>query len=239
MSWKEKFYSSYISTRVCGPHDMSPEGIRRHFPDWMSYFKRALPADKGASILDVGCGFGGFLYFLQTLGYKNVSGVDISPEQVEEAKRLGLQNVFCCDLLDFLGGKDNQYEAVFALDVIEHFGKAEILRFLEVVLRALKPGGVFAVKTSNAASPFGARCRYYDFTHELSFTESSLGGVLLFAGFQSVSLYPAPPVASGLKSGVRLILWKFIERAVKFYMVVESGSAERICTNYLIAIARK
>jgi hypothetical protein len=63
--------------------------------------------------------------------------------------------------------------------------------------------------------------------------------VLLFAGFQGVSLYPAPPVASGLKSGARLVLWKFIEVAVKFYMTVESGSPERICTKYLIAVARK
>jgi SAM-dependent methyltransferase len=65
------------------------------------YFRAWLPKDKGVSIGDLGCGIGRLLYFFTQLGYFNLIGVDISPEQVQIAKQV-MANVYEADILDFL-----------------------------------------------------------------------------------------------------------------------------------------
>src|SRR5437870_7579155 len=47
-------------------------------------------ANKAARIADLGCGYGSFLYFLHEEGYRNIAGVDISAEQVDSARKLGI-----------------------------------------------------------------------------------------------------------------------------------------------------
>jgi len=49
-----------------------------------------LPKDKQARCLDVPCGFGNFLYFLNGKGYQNIQGIDLDSKQVELAKLVGL-----------------------------------------------------------------------------------------------------------------------------------------------------
>ena len=240
MSRKEKFYSSYVSTYTSHLYgEANLEAIRRQFPVWRSYFGRALPEDKEAVLLDAGCGNGGFVYFLLSQGYTKVQGVDISREQIEEAKRLGIQNVLCADLLDFLEDQVKAYDVIFARDVVEHFVKDEFLKLMDAFFSSLKPRGTLVIVTPNAESPFGTRYRYGDFTHEISFTRSSLSQVFRLAGFNDFSFYPVTPVPLGLKSAIRFVLWKLIEGALRFYMVVETGSWAGIYTQNLIAVARK
>ena len=43
---------------------------------------------KTKSILDLGCGYGSFLYFLQSKKYINVTGVDISTQEISICKNL-------------------------------------------------------------------------------------------------------------------------------------------------------
>jgi 2-polyprenyl-3-methyl-5-hydroxy-6-metoxy-1,4-benzoquinol methylase len=240
LSWKEKFYSSYTSTQACHLYgETSLEAIRREFPVWKSYFGLSLPEDKEAVILDAGCGNGGFVYFLLSQGYNQTVGVDISREQIEEAKRLGIHNALCADLLDFLEEKKKIYDAIFARDVIEHFTKDELLELLESFFHALKSGGRLIIQTPNLESPFGTGYRYSDFTHEVGFTRTSLAQVLRVIGFHELSFYPTGPVPKGLKSTVRFLLWKLIEGTLRFYMLVETGSSQGIFTQNLIAVARK
>ena len=240
MRWQDKFYSSYVSTQTRSLYgEANLEAIRREFPVWRSYFGRALPENKEAVLLDAGCGNGGFVYFLLSQGYTNVQGVDISLEQVEEAKRLGIQNVLCTDFFDFLEEKKKIYDAIFARDVIEHFTKDELLELLELFFHALKSGGRLIIQTPNLESPFGSGYRHCDFTHEIGVTRTSLAQVLRVIGFQEPSFYPTGPVPKGIKSAVRFILWKLIEGALRFYVLVETGTAQGIFTQNLIAVARK
>ncbi len=235
-----RFYSHYVTDHTSHLYgQVTVEGIRKQFPVWKKYFGKFLPDRRDADILEIGCGYGGFLYFLQTLGYQNSSGVDVSEEQAELAGTLEIKNVMKCDLLEFLQGKNEKYEVVFARDIIEHFSKDEIMRVLDLVFRALKCNGLFIIYTPNAESPFGGRYRYGDFTHEIAFTESSLHQVMKLTGFNEISCYAAGPVPHGIKSVIRSLGWQMIETAVKFYMLIETGSCKGIYTQNIIAVARK
>jgi 2-polyprenyl-3-methyl-5-hydroxy-6-metoxy-1,4-benzoquinol methylase len=175
LNYREKLYSTYVSTHTAHLYgEVTVEEIRKQFPVWKNYYGRFLPKDTAAKILEIGCGNGGFVWWLQEIGYKNTLGIDISQEQIETAKKLGIKNVECADLIGFLEGKQGNYDVVFARDVIEHFNKDEILGILKLTYNSLKSNGAVVIQTPNGESLFSGRLRYGDFIHEIVFTRTSV-----------------------------------------------------------------
>jgi 2-polyprenyl-3-methyl-5-hydroxy-6-metoxy-1,4-benzoquinol methylase len=181
-----------------------------------------LPGDRNSSLLDLGCGQGKFLGYLHLRGYTNITGVDISPEQVNLA-RSAVQDarIHEMDMLDFLAGKNNCYDCISALDVIEHLEKDRVLHFLEAVFNALNPGGRLILQTPNAASPWGMSLRYGDFSHGCCFTPSNLRQLLALTGFKEIYLQDTAPIP---KRPARYILWKIFSLYFKLYNLVEMGT---------------
>src|SRR5262249_35848822 len=153
-----------------------------------------LPADGKSAIFELGCGSGGFLYFLKGAGYSNVSGMDFDPEHVAAAKKAGVENVSAGDAVAHLSAHAGRYDRVVAIDALEHFRKDELFGVVDAVKGALKPGGVFIWRAPNAGGPFGARVRYGDLTHELAFTKESAWQLMKAAGFEDVRVSAEEPV---------------------------------------------
>lgn len=99
--------------------------------------------------------------------------------------------------------------------------------------------GVFVTQVPNGECLFSGRIRYGDLTHELAFTQDSLNQALKTVGFAGAAFYPTGPVPHGLKSTVRFFMWKMIEKLLRFYVLVETGSGNGIYTQNIIAVARK
>jgi SAM-dependent methyltransferase len=173
-------------------------------------------------------------------GYDNAEGVDSSEEQVATAAKLGVKNVRCEDALALLDRATGEYNCIIALDLIEHLTKTEVLSLLARASTALRPGGVIILQTTNAASPFCGRLRYGDFTHESSFTASSLGQVLRVAGLTEIHVYETPPVIYGVLSFVRAMLWKILHVVYCGLVAVETGDMRgSILTQNILAVARR
>lgn len=240
MNYNKELYSTYVSSHTSYLYgEASLNAIKRLFPIWKSYYGKFLPKDKNIRILDIGCGNGGFVYYLKTLGYKNAFGIDVSSEQVEIGKNLGIKEVECADVVDFLKNKKDYYEVLILKDVLEHFAKEHIMEFLSLAFSSMRPEGVLIIQTPNAESPFVCRYRYGDFTHETAFTRSSLNQVLTATGFRKITFYPIYPVPHGVYSFIRFLLWFAIQALLKFYLLVETGSSEGFFTQNIIAIGRK
>jgi 2-polyprenyl-3-methyl-5-hydroxy-6-metoxy-1,4-benzoquinol methylase len=240
MDYREKFYAKYISKNTRYLYgELSIKDIKKQFVVWDKYFGGFLPKNKKASIIELGCGNGGLVYWLQNIGYPSACGIDASPEQVEHAKSLGVKNITQANLIDFLKGKSDFYDVIFLRDVIEHFKKDEALEILDGLHKALKKGGMLIIQTPNAAGIFGSRYRYHDFTHESGFTENSLRQVLLMNNFSDLKFYETGPVIHGLKSFIRFVLWKFIKIGLRVYLLIETGSGKEIFTQNIIVSAKK
>jgi len=95
---------------------------------------------------------------------------------------------------------------ITGFDIVEHFYKDEVLRFLDAAFAALKPGGRLILQTANADGPWGAQHRYGDFTHEVGFNTNSLGRLLRLTGFESVASRECgpPPCGYSIVSSIRL-----------------------------------
>jgi 2-polyprenyl-3-methyl-5-hydroxy-6-metoxy-1,4-benzoquinol methylase len=237
---QRRLNDAYVSTNFGNIRDPQLSAIRRNFPFARRHLLRHLSENRAIKILDVGCGYGGTLYTLQQHGYRNVIGIDSSQEQVQLAGRLGIEGVRQADAVDYLRTCRERFDAVLALDVVEHFRKPDAVDLVDAVGGALRPGGRFIVHTVNAASPFSGAVRYGDLTHELAFTRTSIAQLLRLGGFEGVDVFEVDPAVHGAASGVRWLLWQGIRSLLAAYLAVETGFVTgHILSQNLVAVGRK
>lgn len=230
-SYRAPLYNAYVTTGMDSPDRKLSHRALTH--DVL----RRLSDRPNASILDVGCGNGSLLDLARQCGYTRLAGVDISPEQVAIARDRGLTNIACEDLIPYLTRTRSTFDAITAVDVIEHFDPGDVVRVLAGIRDALRPGGILILRSPNAEGPFGGRIRYGDLTHGLAFTRSSICQACLAAGYKDVEVHSVVPVVHGVKSGVRFVLWKGIELILQLYLLVETGVTGGPFTQNLIAVA--
>ncbi len=216
-SVRDRLYESYASQHSGqGSGDATAIIYRRDI-------RPLLPSPSAGPIIDIGCGSGQLVRCLLTDGY-DASGIDISPEQVDLAHETGLVQVRHGDHRALLREYAGKVAAVTATDLLEHLTKPEVLATFDAVAAALAPGGRFVARVPNAVSPFGGHIRYGDFTHETSYTASSVRQLARAAGFSDVEVIDCPPAAHGLVSAVRATVWKPVSGMLKLALAAETGT---------------
>jgi 2-polyprenyl-3-methyl-5-hydroxy-6-metoxy-1,4-benzoquinol methylase len=173
--------------------------LRSRYYEW--YTQGWLPADRTGPILDIGCGSGQFLYFLNKQQYKNIEGVDLDSKQIEIAQALGFK-AEAVPVIDYLNRNQGGYEMIAMLDIIEHFSREELFPLMEAVVRSLRPGGRIIASVPNAESPMGLQCLYTDITHEIAFTPMSIEELLFCHDLKLAELRDPWPAPVGLKRGI-------------------------------------
>jgi len=148
-----------------------------------------LPPSKHARVLDIGCGFGFALSALKKLGYDNVMGLELSPDQAAVARGAGHDVVVTEDSVAWMKASPDSFDFIILLDVLEHIPVGSQIEFCAVVKNALRLGGKVLIEVPNANSILAARWRYIDYTHCCSFTEDSLIFVLRSSGFEDIQFH--------------------------------------------------
>jgi 2-polyprenyl-3-methyl-5-hydroxy-6-metoxy-1,4-benzoquinol methylase len=167
-----------------------------------------LPFDRAARILDLACGAGECVVALRELGYRDVSGIDISDEQVEIAREDGVQGVIQADARGHLAGRVRELDAIVASHIVEHLPSAEAVELLRSAGRALRQDGRLIVLTPNAGSPLGLPNTFGDLTHVQHFTATSLAQAAALAGLDVVHLTGASP--DPRDGRLRFVAWRLV-----------------------------
>jgi SAM-dependent methyltransferase len=100
---------------------------------------------KDAVILDIGCGEGDLLRLLFKMGYKNLTGTEISERRISVAKEKNedINYMHSNNLMDF----DNEsIDTLISTGVIEHLENPE--EFISECSRILKPNGQLIITTN-------------------------------------------------------------------------------------------
>jgi len=101
---------------------------------------------KNAKILEIGSGLGYTTYSVIKAGYKNAIGCDISAEAVNKSK------VYLGDYYYLISEiKDEKFDFIFALEVIEHIIDPE--KFIDENIKKLAPGGKLLITTPRSITP--------------------------------------------------------------------------------------
>ena len=234
-------YDRYTSTSSLVGVDVE-RTIAWNLGFFVEHFRPYLPRQHDAAILDLGCGYGKKLMVLQQLGYSNCCGVDLSREQVAYAQqRLGLARVECAEALQWLDGREDTFDAILVVDVLEHLPLADLMDLGSKVRAALKPGGTLLVQTPNGMSPLNPFA-YGDLTHVRAFTAQSLRQFFLHSGLEPVAYREALEHSHDVRSFVKRAMWKCVLRpSVHLFVRLAHGNVfgGPIHTANIIAIARK
>jgi cyclopropane fatty-acyl-phospholipid synthase-like methyltransferase len=192
-SYRDKIYNQYVDTYSIVYHKESLEAelsLRSKLYD--INYKTLFPQKSDLNILELGCGPGFFLKYLQNRGYSNYLGIDGSAQQLSLASSMDVKNILNEDIFSFLRTTSRRFDVICSFHVLEHFTKIEIIDLLKLIHKNLNKGGRLIIEVPNSGSPlFGANNRYSEFTHETGFSATSLKELFLFSGFMNVSVLPA------------------------------------------------
>lgn len=95
-------------------------------------------------ILDIGCGFGGFLLAASERGWQYPEGIEIAPQAAEYA---GKRFTIRIQPLEEVHYEADYFDVVRANNVIEHLSSPKAM--VRAVHRILRPGGLFAFSAPN------------------------------------------------------------------------------------------
>ncbi len=109
---------------------------------------RKLRLKEGERVLDIGCGWGGFvIYAAKKYGVKAI-GITITEKQVEYAnakiKEEGLEGLAEVRLQDYRELDEREsFDKIVSIGMFEHVGKSMLRTYFKKAYELLKPGGVF------------------------------------------------------------------------------------------------
>ena len=169
----------------------SQADIRSRIEDYVPLFASA------SNVLDVGCGRGELLGLLQSRGISS-RGIDVNRAMVDICRERGLA-VEQADAVSYLGGQaEASLGGLIALQVVEHFEPAYLLRFLELAHHTLRPGAPLVLETINPACWMAFFETYIrDLTHQRPLHPDTLRYLVQASGFTSVDVQYRAPVTSG------------------------------------------
>ena len=142
------------------------------------------------SLLDVGCGTGKLVEFFRKKGF-TAYGCDNADEAIRIARKINGKNTIKKAQATRLPFKQQAFDIVSAISVIEHLSIKEARDFFLETSRILKPHGFVFLITPNYSSPFrylfGKKWfAYKDPTHINFFTPKSIKFLMLNYGFKNI-----------------------------------------------------
>jgi 2-polyprenyl-3-methyl-5-hydroxy-6-metoxy-1,4-benzoquinol methylase len=242
LNYRNTLYGNYHSTQSGRASRTDAASLfGREYRQFKREILPHLHVSKDANIFDLGCGSGSLLKALQDAGFTQTSGMDISPEQVQMASKMGVSHVSLGDALQQVKTTVAAYDVILGADIIEHFTKDELIDLLEGIHRALKPGGIAIFRTPNLDAPMSSVFANGDFTHENYLNASSAQQVLMACGFTTVQVKPSVMfIENPLKEFLRKIFWGFFKLRLKIQLFATARSSQNVIfTPNLIIIAQK
>ncbi len=126
---------SYDATMLEGLSYVAPRRTAQHLARHLD--------DKGAAILDLGCGTGLAAQGLADLGYRCLDGLDLSEAMLAVARKRGIyRHLLTGDLTERLPIDEGAYDGAIASGIFTHGHLGADC--LDEIVRILKPGGLFA-----------------------------------------------------------------------------------------------
>ncbi len=139
--WLDDPYKMY----TCGYWKEGTKTLEDAQQNKMDHVARKIRLARGETFVDIGTGFGGFLFRAwEKIGARGV-GLNNTTEQVvwlrEEIARRGLSNELAVREADFRE-VDRQYDKVVSIGTLEHAGRDQLDEVVKAHADFLKPGGL-------------------------------------------------------------------------------------------------
>jgi cyclopropane-fatty-acyl-phospholipid synthase len=130
---------------TCGYWKEGTQSVEEAQKNKMDHVAKKIRLQPGERFVDIGCGFGGFMFHAQEHYGAFGTGINTTTEQVQwlqgEIAQRGLAdrlNVVEADFREIPG----QFDKVVSIGVLEHAGRDQLLEVVRAHADALRPGGL-------------------------------------------------------------------------------------------------
>jgi cyclopropane-fatty-acyl-phospholipid synthase len=144
-----EFYRLWLDTPLmmytCAYWKEGTSSLEQAQQNKIDHVCRKLRLAPGEDVVDIGCGFGGFMFRAHERHGVRVTGINTTPEQVKMVRgKIGKRQLG--DTLDVIEAdfRDvrREYDKVVSIGVLEHAGRDQIAEVVHAHARFLKPGGL-------------------------------------------------------------------------------------------------
>ena len=202
-------------------------------------YRQWLPDDRGARILDVGCGQGGFVRYAHGLGYRNITAVDRDAEAVGALQSLDGVTAVTADIGEELPPALNgPWALIVAKQMIYYLDRRQAPVLLRSLSNALEPDGRVIVEIFNGALLSSRFTQAKDPGILTAYADLGLERLLKGAGLQVEALEGAVIDAS-IPYRIAQSAWR---RLYRLLLIIDRGRDDElpsIWSKSIIAVARR
>lgn len=154
-------------------------------------FWQPADCDSGMSMLELGCGTGLFLSYLEQKGVQDFVGVDADAALAEFIPAGVADRFRAASIDDYISSLEEgrRFDRIIMWDVLEHFEPVDGAALLSRLRRLLSDKGLIAIKVPNVGSPWGLQFQHGDLTHLAAYTPSSLRQLAVASGYDCITCY--------------------------------------------------
>lgn len=226
MSAHDRIVANYLETTSSrsgtDPAEIlaSIEGLARMLGDWAP--------QAGEVVVDLGSGRGEGCALALRRGALSATGVNLSTGENILARKVVPDATFVdADLVSWLSAaQGGSVDRIMALNILEHLDKDTLAAVLTESARVLRPTGCLVAVTPNATSTYGTMTRYWDITHHIAYTPSSVRQIGILCGFRDFAFRECGPRPHGVISTIRYVLWQMIRLGIKARLMIELASTK-------------
>lgn len=219
------------------------DSLAQLYPYYEINYRKWLPLQPAAPILDYGCGAGGFLKYAEALGYNHLVGFDIDTRYATFARsHLRAHIEQSNDGLSFLRARRNEFDFVMSRQVAYYFPRAALQEWFNALAGTLRAGGTLVIEVVNGAGIAGSWPYVNDPFMQTVFSESLLAALIERTGLKLLELRDERIPPGGFKRALWVAGRKAWARALRTIYTIERGVDDRnprLFGKNLVAVAHK
>jgi SAM-dependent methyltransferase len=212
-------------------------------PNYEDNYRRLLPQDLDAPILDLGCGQGDFVRYLRALGYRNVTGVDRDPDAIAALRGVpGVIAKTAVATAEEIEQHPGGWALIIAKQMLYYFDRRDAPSFVAALGLALAPDGQLIVEVFNGALLSSRFTELKDPGILTAYTENGVRRLLEQNGFIVEHLFGASSRRNGLKGALYSAARELWFRLYRLLLILERGRDDelpRLSSKSIIAVARR
>jgi 2-polyprenyl-3-methyl-5-hydroxy-6-metoxy-1,4-benzoquinol methylase len=168
---------------------------KKHARQYDQEFTRLTGATPSMSVLEIGCGAGLFLRYLEARGYRDIVGVDRDMQLLEALGDLQHSKIHFGDITALLKDelKQRRFDRIVVLDVAEHLQLDVLVDLMAALKGHINAGGRMLLRVPNVESPWGLKMHFGSFDHVTPLSPGRMNELGVMSGWNCTGTYPQPP----------------------------------------------
>jgi SAM-dependent methyltransferase len=169
-------------------------------------FAELTGATPSMAVLEIGCGTGLFLRYLEAYEYEEIVGIDGDENLASALRDLKLSEVYLDDALSVLKNKldTRKFDRIVMFDVAEHLQLDVLVNLMNLLGDHINIDGKLLLRVPNIESPWGLKMFYGSFDHVTPLSPGRIYELGVMTNWLCEGVFPQKPnsIMRRLKEGL-------------------------------------